>query len=247
VVTYLFSPALVFVSIDNAELGGGPFLRILLFVLALAACTLTLGWLAARALRVDRPTEGAILLSTTFMNVGNLGLPVTRFAFGESALAYAVVFFVVQATLSWTLGVFIAARSSTVGLRPLFSALRLPTTYAALAGALVQFSGVHLPTIVMRPAELLSGAAIATMLVVLGFQLSGGVLAQRGVVAVALRLLVSAAIAVPLTLLVGAGGTERQVMLVMAAMPTAVFTTIIASEFSSNPALVTATVVVLRG
>jgi predicted permease len=245
-VTYLFSPALVFFSIANAQIGSGPFVRILEFVLILAVATLAMGWLAARALRADRGTESALLLASTFMNVGNLGLPVTRFAFGEEALQYSVVFFVIQATMSWTLGAFIAARSNAQGLRPVLGALRLPTTWAAVAGVIVRVAGLELPTPLFRTFELLSSAAIPAMLVVLGFQLSNGTVQQVRAVAagVGIRLLASGAVAVPLVALVGSQGVERQVMVTLAAMPTAVFTTIIATEFRANPRLVTASVVV---
>jgi len=241
----LFSPALVFVSLVKSDLGGALFARTTIFVLLLAVASLSLAWGVARALRADRSTESGMLLGSAFMNVNNLGLPVIQFAFGQAALERAVLFFVVQAILTWTLGAYIAARSSTVGLRPLLGAFRLPTTYAALAGVLVSLTGTQIPGPIMKPLELLSGAAIPTMLVVLGFQLSGGPLRQPGTVAavVLVRLVASAAIAFPLSLMVGAQGLDRQVMIVMAAMPTAVFASLLATEFGANPALVSSVVV----
>lgn len=242
----LFSPALVFVSMAKSDFGGDVFARTVVFVLLLAVASLALAWLVARALRTDRPTESAVLLGSTFMNVNNLGLPVTLFAFGQGALERAVVFFVIQASLTWSVGVYIAARSSAVGLRPLLGVFALPTTYAAVAGALVGVFHVQVPGPLMKPLELLSAAAIPAMLVVLGFQLSSGVLQEARIVAVVvfLRLVASAALAFPLTLLVGARGLDRQVMIVLAAMPTAVFTSLLATEFNAKPKLVSSIVVV---
>ncbi len=242
----LFSPALVFVSMTKSDFGGAVFARTAVFVLLLAVASLAMAWMAARALRADRPTESAMLLGSAFMNVNNLGLPVTQFAFGQGALERAVVFFVIQASLTWSVGVYIAARSSTVGWRPLLGVFALPTTYAAVAGALVSVFHVDLPGLVMKPLELLSAAAIPTMLVVLGFQLSSGTLQDTRIVAavVLLRLVASAALAVPLSLLVGAAGLDRKVMIVMSAMPTAVFTILLATEFNAKPKLVSSIVVV---
>ena len=241
----LFSPALVFVSLAKSDLGGALFARTTIFVVLLAIASLSMAWAVARAIRADRHTESGMLLGSAFMNVNNLGLPVTQFAFGQAALERAVLFFVTQAILTWTLGAYIAARSSTLGLRPLLGAFRLPTTYAAMAGVLISLTGAHVPSPIMKPLELLALAAIPTMLVVLGFQLSTGALRQPGTVAVVvlLRLVLSAAIAFPLSLWVGAQGLDRQVMIVMAAMPTAVFTSLLATEFGANPTLVSSVVV----
>ncbi len=245
-VLYLFSPALVFVSMARSDVGGAVFARTGVFVLLLAVASLALAWLAARALRVDRPTESAMLLGSAFMNVNNLGLPVTQFAFGQGVLDRAVVFFVIQAALTWSVGVYIAARSSTVGFRPLLEVFRLPTTYATAAGAVVSVLHVSLPGPVMKPLELLATAAIPTMLVILGFQLASSSLndARTVAVVVLMRLVASAALAFPLSLLVGATGLDRKVMIVMAAMPTAVFTTVLATQYNANPKLVSSVVVV---
>lgn len=241
----LFSPALVFVSMANSDFGSAVFARTTVFVFLLAGASLALAWIVARALRVDRPTESAMLLGSAFMNVNNLGLPVTQFAFGQGALERAVVFFVIQASLTWSVGVYIAARSSTVGWRPLLGIFGLPTTYAALAGALVGVFHLTVPGPVMKPLELLSAAAIPTMLVVLGFQLSSGALHEvcNVTAVVLLRLVASAALAFPLSLLVGATGLDRKVMIVLAAMPTAVFASLLATEFNANPRLVSSVVV----
>lgn len=241
----LFSPALVFTSMARTDLEAVTFLRVTAFVVLLAIATLTMGWIAARALRADRPTESAMLLGTTFMNVGNLGIPVATFAFGPEVLDRTVTFFVIQAILTWTVGATIAARSSAKGWKPLLSGFRLPSIYAALLGIAVSALGVHVPVFIMRPAELLAQAAIPAMLVVLGLQLATGTVKQwlPMLTATGIRLIASAAIAVPLAAFLGLRGLDRDVVVVMAAMPPAVFTTILATEFKSNPALVTSTVV----
>ncbi|MSP78035.1 MAG: AEC family transporter [Dehalococcoidia bacterium] len=244
-ILYLFSPALVFTSLSRTELGDGAFLKVGIFVLLLAFCTLVLGWIAARVIRADRSTESAILLTSTFMNAANLAIPVITFAFGQEAQGKAITFFVTQSVLIWTLGTFIAARSSAVGWRPMLGVLRLPSIYAALAAILVNLVHIPIPATIFQPLNLLGQASIPTMLVVLGFQLGGGALKQPVAmgVSVFIRLVLSAVIAVPLAMLLGLEGLDRQVLIVGAAMPTAVFTTILATEFSANAALVTSSVV----
>jgi predicted permease len=59
---------------------------------------------------------------------------------------------------------------------------------------------------------------------------------------VLIRLVASPLIAWVLCSLLGIGGLERQVLIVQAAMPTAVMTTVLATEFDAAPRLVAAAV-----
>ena len=58
-----------------------------------------------------------------------------------------------------------------------------------------------------------------------------------------LRLIVGAGIAFVITPLLGIDGLLRQVVVVLSAMPTAVFTIIISTQFQAKPAFVTSVVV----
>ena len=58
-----------------------------------------------------------------------------------------------------------------------------------------------------------------------------------------LRLLVPVGLAYGLTSLLGINGLTQEVLIVLSAMPTAVFTIIIASEFDARPTFVTNAVV----
>ncbi len=90
-----------------------------------------------------------------------------------------------------------------------------------------------------------AGAAVPGMLVLLGIQLRatkfGG--DQRVVWrSIVIRLVASPLVAWGLCALLGIGGLERQVLIVQAAMPTAVLTTVLATEFDAAPRLVAAAV-----
>src|SRR3712207_8610242 len=74
------------------------------FVLAIGAIT----WLSSRALGLDAAATAAMLLCAMFMNAGNYGLPVARFAFGQEGFERAALFFAVQVILAQTLAIYIA-------------------------------------------------------------------------------------------------------------------------------------------
>ncbi|MEX2431545.1 MAG: AEC family transporter [Dehalococcoidia bacterium] len=243
---YLLAPALVFDSLINAELAGDASLRIVGAVLLITAAMLLASGVLSKALQQDRPLQSGFLLSTVFPNAANLALPVTLLAFGEAGLVVAIIIFAVQSILSWSLGVFVAARSSSGGLGPLKHTLRVPIVWAIAAALLLNVSGLTLPTTVAQPIEMLGTASIPIMLLILGFQFSRGIDVARWpslVAALSLRLIGGAIIAYPVTLLLGLEGVTQQTVIVVAAMPTAVFTTILATEFKAEPRFVTSAVV----
>ena len=83
------------------------------------------------------------------------------------------------------------------------------------------------------------------MLVLLGIQLSQTTLTRAQTVvwrSLLIRLGLSPAIALALCLWIGIGGVERQVMVLQAAMPTAVVATVLSTEFAAAPRLVAAAV-----
>ena len=120
---------------------------------------------------LDRPTMSAFLLVVMFSNSGNYGLPVVLFAFGQEALAHAAVYFVANAVATYSLGVFIASAGRKSLWQAAQGVLRVPAVWGALAGGVVLGLGVQLPPPVMRPIDLLSGAALPVMILVLGMQL----------------------------------------------------------------------------
>ncbi|MCS6803018.1 MAG: AEC family transporter [Chloroflexota bacterium] len=245
VVFYLFSPALAFSGLTGGTLAVDEAAQIALFTLALAAVMLALGWVAARLLRLDGPHTSAFLLTSVFMNAGNLGLSIALFAFGEAGLQRAVVFFVVHSLLSGTLAVFLASRGVGSTRQALLSILRTPVSYAGVAGVAVLVWSLPVPLVVERAAGLLGAAAVPGMLAVLGLQLAdirGGAQVREIAVATVMRLVVGTGAALVLVHLFDLQGVTRAVMILQAAMPTAVFTVILASEFRAAPRFVTGVV-----
>jgi predicted permease len=123
---------------------------------------------------------------------------------------------------------------------------RYPSLYAAALGIAVNVAGVDLPVTVEAPVESLALAAVPTMLVVLGLQLQdmGGREDLVDTAAVNLmRLVVAPAVAWLTASALGLAGVERGTLVVLAAMPVAVISTILATEFRAEPAFVTRVVV----
>jgi predicted permease len=203
-------------------------------------------WLAAIALRLDRPTTIALMLVVMFSNGGNYGLPVAMFAFGSEALAFASIYFVSSSLLTYTGGVFLAASGRRSLRQALLGVTRVPTIYAVAAAGLVLWLHVPLSDAVLRPVTLLSDAALPLMILVLGMQLERAVWPERVslvVTAVALSLLVTPALGWTFATLLGMQGTAFQAAMIQASMPAAVVTTILALQYEVAPGFVTSVVV----
>lgn len=112
---------------------------------------------------------------------------------------------------------------------------------------LVNVTHLPLPLFVSKPAELAGSAAIPTMLLVLGMQLSTHPVLENLLAlftATFVKLILSAGVAFLLTTIMGIQGLTQQVLIVQASMPTAVFTIILATEFDARPQFVTGVVLV---
>jgi len=241
------SPCLVFTLIVTSRIGAGEFGRIVAFTVLLVAAVGLAARLVAIPFRLKGPELAAFMIVVMFSNAGNFGLSVVLFAFGRDVLVRASLYFVTSAVLIYTVGTFLASRGRHGARDALLGLVRVPAVWGLVAAALVIWTGAELPKAVSRPVELLGSAAIPSMLLVLGMQFEKGARPERpGLVAAAaaLTLVGSPLVGWLLAEALGLTGPARQAMLVEAAMPSAVITTIVALEFDVAPRFVTSVVVV---
>ena len=241
------SPCLVFDQLVTSHITGSEFGRMALFCVLLTAVMGLAAWLAAIPLRLDRQTFSSFLLVVMFSNSGNYALPVVLFAFGRDALGYASVYFVTSATLVYTVGVLVAASGRRSVRRALMGVARVPAIYAVVAAGVMMLTRATVPLAVMRPISMLSDAALPIMLLVMGMQLERAVRPTHPTavaVAVGLSLLVGPIVGLGLSSLLGLTGPARQAAILLASMPAAVVTTVLALEFDLDPSFATSTVFV---
>lgn len=125
----LFVPALVFSAMVNKS-----FDIVKYGELALAGTLVILGsgllaWPFVRLLKVDFKT---FIPPMMFNNSGNMGLPLALLAFGEVAVPAAVMLFIIEMILHFTLGIYILDRRIN-----LLSLLRMPMILATILGLIV--------------------------------------------------------------------------------------------------------------
>jgi len=244
-VFYVFSPCLVFDLLTTSQLSNGDMLRIVAFAVAAISSVGALTWLLGRLMRLERKLLAAVMICTVTLNAGNYGLSLNLFAFGEEALAYASLFFVTSAIITYTVGVLIASMGKSSLGSALEGLIKIPTMYAIILALIFIYLGWELPLPLSRTVALLSDASIPCMLLVLGLQLQSNH-RTRHVLALSLanglRLLGGAAVGLGLAGVFGLQGMAYKAAVLESSMPTAVLATILATEFDAEPAFVTSAV-----
>ncbi|RIK50594.1 MAG: hypothetical protein DCC57_11770 [Chloroflexi bacterium] len=236
---WLATPSLVFRSLYQMEIDFEALRQVVVVAAAVTVTAGILGW--AVGFDQDRRRRAAIILTSAVSNNGNMGIPICFFAFGQPGLALGSLYYVVSSFLSNTVGVAVASSGQTPLRQALGNSLRVPMIYAATAGLLLNRLGGELPQPLFRAVDLMADAAIPGMLVLLGIQLHAAPLGQgHGIIlrSAVIRLLVAPLLAWLLTMLLGVDGVERNVIILQAAMPTAVMSAVLATEYDAAPKLV---------
>jgi predicted permease len=247
VIFYTFTPALVFELMDSTEIEAGAILRMVVFGISIVIAIGLLSWLLSRLFRLDSRTASAFILSATFMNAGNYGLSLNNLVLGEVGLAWASIFFVTSAMLSNSAGVYVATVGRSSPARALLGLLKIPAVYAIPIALVVRLCDWNVPQALDCSISILASAAIPSMLLLLGMQISqAGLPKRKGLLAAAasLRLLASPLVAWFIAPLFGLAGISAQAGVLESATPTAVMTIVLATEFDVEPEFVTSVVLV---
>ncbi len=235
---YLLTPGLIAHSILHAQLVAAEVGKIVSFALMLTGAMLLITLTVGSALGWSSPQRSAAVLSTTFMNAGNYGLPLVMLALGPAGFERAAVFVVMESFLMYSLGVYFAARGRMDWRRAVASVLKMPMIWAALSALAVRLLGIPLPDFILKPVEMLANGALVVFVILLGMQVASielkGAWSKIGV-ATLLRLVVSPLVAMALVAWLRLEPLTARVMVLESAMPSAVNTTLLAVEFGAEP------------
>lgn len=212
-------------------------------LLALGGAGIVLGsglllWPFARLLKLDLRT---FLPPMMFSNTGNMGLPLMVLAFGEKALPAAVVLFIVEMLLHFTVGLRMLDPAT-----PLWRLWRIPVVLATIAGLAINLSGLHLPHWLLESANMLGTTSVPLMLFALGVRMldvdfSAWKVGLLGAVACPLSGLI---LAWPLIQLLDLQGLQLACLWVFAALPPAVLNYMLAEQYRRDPHQVAAMVLI---
>ena len=244
---WILGPAFIFDVLATADLDPGVVGRV---VVSSALAMVVAGAAAALIMRIMGASFSqlaATVLTSIYGNVGNFGLAISAFALGESVLPIAGIVMVTVNTLGILVGVGLASVRHGSALRAFRTAVLSPLALAVVPALVVNISNVDLPVWADRPISLLAAALIPVMLLTLGIQLAlmPRVMPEPIVAApLGIKLILTPLAALGIIGLVGLSGAPGDVVVLQAAMPAAVFTSLIALEHDLEADYVTSVVLI---
>lgn len=244
---YVLAPAFFFDLLRDADIETGVVTQMAIVMVVTTLLLAGLGLAAGRFMHWSYSVTAATMLIAVYGNVGNFGIPIVAFAFGEEALPLAGVSFLIINFSAFMIGVTAATWRTSSPTRAIFKALTTPTVAVLPIAIVFNANNASLPLFADRAIGLMADAMIGIMLVTLGVQLAGMTrprLSKAVWVASGLRLLVAPAISATASAVIGLSGQARGVTILQSAMPAAVFASLIAIEHDLEPDFVTTVVLV---
>ncbi|MFW3387779.1 UNVERIFIED_CONTAM: AEC family transporter [Kocuria sp. CPCC 205274] len=257
VIYYLTNPALMVVLVAGTDLGAvlGVYTPIALATAAVAGALFALysGLVLCRG--AARTAVGA--MASSYVNAGNIGLPIALYAVGSAAPVVSVLLaqLLVIAPLyllvfSWTtrpsrragpgaaIRTAAPGRTSTSTGRTIVRSVANPVTVGTAAGVLLSATGLAVPEVLWVPLEMLGQASVPLLLLLFGMGLHGQrPFRNRALVPDVLGGTLVKVVAMPVLAWAigrfgfGLGGTELLGVVVMAALPTAQNVFLFSSQF----------------
>lgn len=234
----VFIPALVFSALVNREFQITEFVPLTGATLAVVVGSGLAGWLLARLAGLESKT---VVPPMMFNNCGNLGLPLAVLAFGDAALAPAVVIFMVSNLLHFSFGAWLLDHRVK-----LWTVWKVPSVLATFAGLAVGMAGVQVWPPLMTAIRMLGEISIPLMLFALGVRLTDSRITAVGVgalVAVA-RPVAGMLLAVAVMLVFDLPRNQQALLLVFGALPPAVLNYMFAERYGQQPELVASMVLI---
>lgn len=174
-VFFVGAPALLFVTLSESD--PGEVFSAALVVTALSVLVVLVTFVAVARLLWQRSvgitTIGA--LASSYVNAGNLGIPVAVYVLGDASYVAPVMLFqlVVLAPVAFAVLDAAVTRRRPSVLALLTQPFRNPVTLATLAGVIVAAAGWTVPNVIERPIELVAGMAVPAALIAYGVSLRG--------------------------------------------------------------------------
>jgi hypothetical protein len=225
---FVTNPALLFVTLAKADLH--VVFSTQLLVAAIAAIFCTGVFVALSRLFFRRPAAETTIgaLGSGYVNANNIGLPVAVYVLGSASFVAPVLLLQLIVFAPIALTVLDVTSRGSVSVRSILTQpVRNPMIIASVLGILVDVSGVAIPAAVLKPFELLGGAAVPLVLMAFGMSLVGSRPLRAGhgraeiATAVVLKSAVMPVVAFIVARLFGLEGHALFAAVALAALPTA--------------------------
>lgn len=229
-VFFVATPALLLETLAGASISA-----VMSAGLAVTALTTTVAWatfLLIARVWWRRDVRSVVIgsLASSYVNAGNLGIPLAVYVFGDAALVAPVMLYqlTVLAPIAFVVLDMVESGRRPSWRRVLIQPVRNPVIIASVIGISLAATGASIPQLIDAPLKLIAGMAVPGALIAFGISLRGAPMPGRGgraadlsVVAV-LKLLVMPVVAYALgRWAFGMSGVPLLASTMCAALPTA--------------------------
>ena len=225
----VFVPALVFGAMVSKDFRIAEYLPLAGATAFMMVGAGIVGWLAAKALGMQPKT---LVPPMMFNNCGNLGLPLAVLAFGDAALAPAVVIFLVSNLMHFSFGAWLLDHHTR-----LMTVWRSPVILATLAGLAVGLAGIEVWPPLLMAVKMVGDISIPLMLFALGVRLADSKITAVGfgLFGATLRPVVGLALSWVVLQVLDLPAREQALVLVFGALPPAVLNYMFAERYQQEP------------
>jgi len=234
----VFVPALVFAAMAGKSFDLAAYAPLALGgFIVLAVCGL-IAWPLAKVCGVQAKTLAPPMM---FNNSGNIGLPLAVLAWGEEALAAAVILFMVENTLHFSFGAKLLDPKTRI-----LMLWRIPVVFAAIAGLTVAVLKIPVWQPLVIAIKMLGDVSVPLLLFSLGVRMTDVSFGEwkLSVGSALLRPLAGMLIAYGVIQLLGLEGRDAAMLLVFGALPPAVLNFLFAERYKQEPQRVASIVLV---
>lgn len=249
---YVLSPFLAFKTFYTHTLTSDYFIYIAyIFGLCFSLVFIVSMW--SIAMRYSVKERCALILSSCFMNNGNYGTPVLQVFFGSLGFDLGVIMMVLQQFVMSTVGIYYAAKGSAhsdiVSQKDVIKkVIRMPVAYGAFAGIIFQLCHIPLSKSIMTSIGMIGDSSIVIIMIILGMQLAKIKITQLDYpklsFALTARMVISPIVAFAMVYFMPLSPMYKQILIVLAAMPSAANTTLMSVQFDTHPELVSSATLV---
>jgi predicted permease len=229
---YLFVTTAKNATLD--ALGQAPL--VLIAGLAIPVLSLIIAPVIYKPLRVPLTRQNVFSFSLMLANTAFLGIPVCEALFGPTGAFYAVIYDFGLTMIAFTFGIWLLSGGKRADWKSL---VMNPLLLSVVLGLIVSAVGIQFPTWISQPVSLVGQATLPIALLVAGAQI-GNIRFRKStwnidlIGLISLRLLIIPMLVFGVFLLSGKHNLTENVIIMEAAMPVAVSTTILAKRYEAD-------------
>ena len=237
-IIFITGPALIISSLTKAKIEITNSFSVALGSLSVM---LVMGTIAIIILKLTKSKKKGLILPIAVGNTGFLGFPVALFAFGNEGLARALIYDITNGLILFSIGIYIVARRNH--LKEIF---KLPLVYTLPFALTLNYFHIAIPPMIDKPLEMIGLMTIPLALMLLGYNVAHLKIKSFPLAlgASVLRIGGGFLVAFAVVNLFSLTGLVKNIIILEAAMPSAVMSMILCQRYNQDADLAASIVLI---